>query len=744
MRPMEAFETAARPRDSKILDTDSTRGQTESMTPIPPAAASGNRLHFPRPISKGQVHQSAFAVLLFLAFSSLGFGEGIHLPKIKKLQFQPHDSAVLIGSSGERHKKQRNPDIAEADRIGDFGILSLWYQNAAYTDGKFNHNDFRVEAGTVQADGFSFPAYRVHPPARKASKWLASSHIACLRFQKRGDYTVHELLDDQLVALSQVQSRQIIPRTFLPLRDIPLSELTSPKTLVVVPDSANYSSFHPHGSEGVAGATLHDEGGVKVTELRVKLPGTPFDTAKDFPHGPSSWQNQYTPRRRFFPVTNADGSPGVVWQDRESQQPYVTWLGKRYAQPRHFELPNKNNLLLAAATSDASGAIYMLLVGDGDGAKEDSRRTVEIARANAEGKQVAVQALDSSKNGLNITAFGEANTASLVWNGAQLGLIFSRTMHRSGDGLNHQGAIGLVLDPMELAVIKNHGQTSGHSFDNQLTLDSEGRFLGIDLGDAYPRGIHLHRFDAEKRDSSVVYSFKTYHSDNPTRAGKTFHSYDEISKPGDTRFKWSNDTSTYTELAGAIPGIHGIAVVFAGERAPDGRTMDNARAADRHFDPRNLAVILARSDFENLDRLPGSCAPEGLALSAGKTEDGGFYDFGGNWQNQRHEGVVWLTDYDDSKKQNASRLKAFPLAGDRIGVVWEEWTAEDYTGTRLMHFSAEQLADPTFRPPTPLELPSRLRLGRRDDPFLTENQVVFYSGSVADQMLVVHLLELKK
>jgi hypothetical protein len=45
-----------------------------------------------------------------------------------------------------------------------------------------------------------------------------------------------------------------------------------------------------------------------------------------------------------------------------------------------------------------------------------------------------------------------------------VGLMIPRTMLKGADGLNHQGCIAVTFDPVTLEVIKNFGQTSGHSF----------------------------------------------------------------------------------------------------------------------------------------------------------------------------------------------------------------------------------------------------------------------------------------
>lgn len=56
-------------------------------------------------------------------------------------------------------------------------------------------------------------------------------------------------------------------------------------------------------------------------------------------------------------------------------------------------------------------------------------------------------------------------------------------MHKLSDGLNHQQGIAVILDKDSLGIVKNHGQTSGHSFSNYLLVNNDGQFIGMDLGD---------------------------------------------------------------------------------------------------------------------------------------------------------------------------------------------------------------------------------------------------------------------
>jgi hypothetical protein len=82
-------------------------------------------------------------------------------------------------------------------------------------------------------------------------------------------------------------------------------------------------------------------------------------------------------------------------------------------------------------------------------------------------------------------------------------------MTRSSDGLNHQGAYAAIFDATTLKPIKQFGQTSGHSFANSLIAKEGSGFMGMDLGDNYPRAIHHWTFDSNDIKYKQVYSFKT-------------------------------------------------------------------------------------------------------------------------------------------------------------------------------------------------------------------------------------------
>lgn len=100
-----------------------------------------------------------------------------------------------------------------------------------------------------------------------------------------------------------------------------------------------------------------------------------------------------------------------------------------------------------------------------------------------------------------------------------------------------------------MSVLKNWGQTSGHSFGNSLHTSKDGKFLGADMGDNYPRGINLFSFSkgAGKR-SKVAYTFKTKHCTDGKCYGKNVKLYKEISTSNQKFYTQSNDNEVWKNI----------------------------------------------------------------------------------------------------------------------------------------------------------------------------------------------------
>lgn len=108
------------------------------------------------------------------------------------------------------------------------------------------------------------------------------------------------------------------------------------------------------------------------------------------------------------------------------------------------------------------------------------------------GKVVKEAQLPTGPNDLNVWYF---NSCVLVLSGNRIGMIITRTMTIGEDGVNHQGGLAAVFDTDSLKMVKNHGQTTGHDFATSLLRRSDGMFMGMDLGDKFPKGVNCWNFD---------------------------------------------------------------------------------------------------------------------------------------------------------------------------------------------------------------------------------------------------------
>ncbi len=397
---------------------------------------------------------------------------------------------------------------------------------------------------------------------------------------------------------------------------------------------------------------------------------------------------------------------GVLWQDSESWAIAITWLDPELRSHETHALTQVKGMRLAGGTADDVGNVYYLAIEDAPrnrAAGFEVRAILHKARADGSGAMQA--ALDVSKAGTNIYDFSASalGSANMRYSKGSLGVILPRRMHKSRDGLKHQGAIALTFAVKDLKLTRNHGQTSGHSKANFLTVNKKGQFVALDLGDNYPRGVHLHAFDKGKRMSRLVYTFKTAHS---TRPKDGMPVYDEISGDGQTFYKWSNDNAVYTELGGLVEGKKDYFIVFATDQGLDGRVLDNGRAFRSCDDPRNLALVRVVKDF---GRAPGGSEVSNSLMASlprkTKTETGGYYDFSGRWHKQRIVGVTWLTNYASGEEAHAPQL--LKRANGNVLVIWEK--TGDVLGLRAMELKPDgKVVVPEF------VLPFTTKLNRQD------------------------------
>ena len=134
---------------------------------------------------------------------------------------------------------------------------------------------------------------------------------------------------------------------------------------------------------------------------------------------------------------------------------------------------------------------------------------VKGIKVDMDGNQIKQKTMNAGKgeNGLNIWKFFSSG-GSLVWDTTSntLGWTVSRTMLKADDGINHQGCKVAILeaDDLEILTIKT---TSSHSFNNDIQIynssDTGTEYLAVDLGDGFPRGVHVHKIDPTQRIKKV-------------------------------------------------------------------------------------------------------------------------------------------------------------------------------------------------------------------------------------------------
>ncbi len=679
--------------------------------------------------------------VVFLTFST-GFVSASPPPPMPSFTFSVDSTMVIPGDGTARSSGwQGNRGVLADQVIGNLSLVAAdaggGGDSAHYTDGQYNHRDFRVERGRWTGGLEVLEAYRVHPSSARATKFLASHHILVARFSRSRDYKVWAMDSTGGRLVAAISSDRIRPGAWTEIPEFDASLLTEAVTLIFLPTDTDPPGLARLGP-GIRGASLAVAPGLTAVRYNYEVGKRVPDARVDYPHGPAAFENIFGDSRDYEFVSTPDGDLGVVWQDPASGGYFLTWVGPDRLRLRNLELRKREDQL-AAATSDPAGRIYFVEVQSGDGAgSRDTARRAWLVRVGVNGREEARVALDTGTRGLNIVSFRDEpfvlgqssrlrNGAVLRWSAGQLGLMMSRTLHKSADGLNHQSGLAAVFDAESLSLIKYHGQTSGHSQDQVLTLSADGAFLGVDLGDNYPRGVNVHRFDSTGMKSELVFTLKTAHGEQPTTpAGRRFPEYTALSTPAQRLYQWSNDNRVYSELGGVVDAGGDWWVAFAVERSPEGATLDPRRARGEVNDSRNLALMRLRPPLTPRWSEVNVIRPE-LIVEPGPEEKGGFYDFGGGWQPQRNYAPRWITDYRDPNTSNVSRVKMVRLADGSLLLAWERWSQDTWQDTLVQVLDSEgrTLAGPVY-------LGAQLRLHRRDDPFVQGNTVWFVAGSGAD------------
>ncbi|MAG55591.1 MAG: hypothetical protein CMJ83_04795 [Planctomycetes bacterium] len=414
---------------------------------------------------------------------------------------------------------------------------------------------------------------------------------------------------------------------------------------------------------------------------------------------------------------------GVLWQDGTDRSVWVSWVDPVLGSQETRRLQAPANARLVAGTSDSKGNLYYLVVqGLEHGRPESEEVTASIHKAKATGEPLLARSLDTGRQAFNIWSYNPSDRGNMRFSKGVLGVILPRRMHRARDGLKHQGAIAVTFAAKTLKVIGMLGQTSGHSKGSFLTVNAKGSFLGMDLGDNYPRGLHLHEFAKGRRTSKVIFTYKTAHGRRPYGGSPV---YPDISGNGTTFYQWSNDNDTYTDLGGIVEGRRSYQVVFSTDRTPEGKVLDNRRAHRNCDDPHDLALLRIVKNFRRgsgRNEVPDAIIA-GLAKN-NRPETGGFFNFRGQWVSQRVTGVRWLTNYGKGEAARAPQIIA--LKDKRLLLLWEKLTSRD------RRLQAMRIDEKGRVIEASMQLHLDIRLNREDRLIRLQDRVFFLASDPKD------------
>jgi len=642
------------------------------------------------------------------------------LPSLTTYTFTATSERELSGAAATECNQGSGTNMPSDAIIGDLALVTMieWSTQWCFTDGRYNNRDYRVELGELEgSDGSKLTTYRVHPPSTPATQWAASRVDMWFRTAQDASLTIYTFDGFDFASAAEVSTQaNVFKGTGLHV------DLLTKYVVVVYDTLGDRMSPWPLLSPTVEGAWLAAANGFSVTARRFAGTGDPFVPETDWIQGPGAHNANYAIPKKFFAVDRSDGREGVVWQDQTSHTGYMTWFATDLLASETTEIYTGRDFLVAA-TSDGIGQIFLVMVSEDVPTQKAEPTTAAVIKvSSSSGTEIGRKALDTSKMfpGLNLHEFSISG-ASIAWNtvSGMVGLVLARTMTVAGDGYNHQGAIAVVIDASSLDVVRNRGQTSGHSFANSLTLSKDGSFLGMDLGDNYPRGVNVWKFDEVMAGwpnfigMFKVYSFKTKHA--TSSAGGRYPVYTEISNSGTTYYKWSNDNNVYTELghSGLQEVDDGILVFFAGEQPP----LDNSKVGGVLNLPRNVGFVKVGHDLNSR-----------TVLSPGGTTTGGFYDFGGGWQTQTNTGINFLTSY-TSVQETVSRLKSARLSTGKILLLWELWTPSRYVSSHAMVVNDDGVVT---QETATLNYPVRLPL--QDDLRIKNGRAIAYAGTSSGQI----------
>ena len=247
-------------------------------------------------------------------------------------------------------------------------------------------------------------------------------------------------------------------------------------------------------SDDLAEDLLND--GPRQINIRVKgytaVPDSVPYKPQDFDYGPNTYANRYSTLRRYHFVGYDDRNI-VVWQDLNNFKGYITEFFEWDTKTSEFEITEGH--VLGSAIKGEDGEIFYFTIEEGEPADKFSTREAFLYKIDYEGNIKKKAPLDTTKeNGINI--YGMHTSCQLAYNSQidnpRLSIHMARTMTQAYDGLNHQGGFFSMFNSDTLELYHDTcWETASHSMGNALKATGGYSFVGLEIGDNYPRGISM-------------------------------------------------------------------------------------------------------------------------------------------------------------------------------------------------------------------------------------------------------------
>ncbi|MCL2549038.1 MAG: S-layer homology domain-containing protein [Symbiobacteriaceae bacterium] len=304
--------------------------------------------------------------------------------------------------------------------------------------------------------------------------------------------------------------------------------------------------------------------------------------------------------------------------------------------------------IFGAATMDDKGFYYIAFGKNLYDEELKNEQNVAVAKYDNNGKFQGSTYFVAGEGYFNGTKMPFDRNSAMIISGNVLAVHFSRTMFKSGDGLNHQSSTVLYVDIDQMTPVSLPIPYTSHSFAQAAVTTSDGGFLFADRGDGYPRGFKI-----------TTVSWMGEHGITP------FH------------FRELNPyQQTNSSLAGIAETASGYLLAGTSERV-----LSNVTISSTVGGPQDLFIQLIDKEFFIKEQRQDTIVSkgetrrtEGIQNTTGLNYEGGSSSFLA--ADTVDYGVVWLTAY--PAKQHAYN-PVLVVQDDGFILLWERHEQQEYS-----------------------------------------------------------------